>query len=120
VGAIANEANLPGKHIGPIEIFDDFSVVGVPAEFQAQVLTAMAGATVRGQAANIRPATSRDPGPRDRARRNPAPREAEPRKSAPHNSAPREAERHKPRYDRKRATSKPTAPKKKAFKHKKK
>jgi ATP-dependent RNA helicase DeaD len=60
VGAIANEANLPGKHIGPIEIFDDCSVVGVPAEFQARVLAAMTGATVRGQAANIRVATPRD------------------------------------------------------------
>ncbi|HZY42629.1 MAG TPA: DbpA RNA binding domain-containing protein, partial [Anaerolineae bacterium] len=74
VGAIANEANLPGKHIGPIEIFDDYSVVGVPAEFQAQVLTAMAGATVRGQAANIRLATPRDTGPRDRAARDTAAR----------------------------------------------
>ncbi len=65
VGAIANEANLPGKHIGPIEIFDDYSVVGVPAEFQAQVLTAMTGATVRGQATNIRLATPHDSGRRD-------------------------------------------------------
>ena len=70
VGAIANEANLPGKHIGPIEIYDDFSVVGIPAEFQAQVLSAMMGATVRGQATNIRLATPRDSGPRDKAARD--------------------------------------------------
>jgi ATP-dependent RNA helicase DeaD len=121
VGAIANEANLPGKYIGPIEIFDDYSLVGIPTQAQAQVLSAMSGSTIRGQAANIRPATSRDSGPHDRARRNPAPREAEPRKSAPHKSAPRETERSKPRYDKKRTTSKPTAPsKKKSFKHKKK
>ncbi len=66
VGAIANEANLPGKHIGPIDIFDDYSIVGVPAEFQAQVLTAMAGAKVRGQAANLRLAAPRDNGPREK------------------------------------------------------
>ncbi len=80
VGAIANEANLPGKHIGPIEIFDDYSVVGVPAEFQAQVLTAMTGATVRGQATNIRLATPYDSGPRPKSARRdkPARREATP------------------------------------------
>src|SRR5512135_152015 len=60
VGAIANEANLPGRHIGPIEIFERYSLVGVPAEFQKQVLAAMAGTTIRGKAANIRLSTARD------------------------------------------------------------
>ncbi|MFN8597584.1 MAG: DEAD/DEAH box helicase [Anaerolineae bacterium] len=69
VGAIANESNLPGKYIGPLEIFDYHSVVGVPAEYQTQVLTAMASATVRGQAANIRLATPRDTGQRDKSAR---------------------------------------------------
>jgi ATP-dependent RNA helicase DeaD len=116
VGAIANEAGLPGKFIGPIEIFDDYSLVGVPTQAQAQVLAAMAGGTVRGQSTNIRPASARDSGPRDRSERR-----AAPRKSAPHKSVPREAERSKPRYDKKHAASKPAAPpKKKAFKHKKK
>ena len=111
VGAIANEANLPGKYIGPIEIFDDYSLVGVPTQAQAQVLSAMAGGTVRGQATNIRPADSRDSSPRD----------TRPRKSGPREAAPRHAEPHKPRYDKKRASAKPaTPPKKKAFKHKKK
>ncbi len=106
VGAIANEANLPGKYIGPIEIFDDYSLVGVPTQAQAQVLSAMAGGTVRGQATNIRLATPRDSGPRDRSERKAAPRHVEP---------------HKPRYDKKRASAKPaTPPKKKSFKHKKK
>jgi ATP-dependent RNA helicase DeaD len=92
VGAIANEANLPGKHIGPIEIFDDYSVVGVPAEFQAQVLTAMAGATVRGQAANIRLATPRDSGPRDKAvRRDKSTRRAPARDTTADNSVARAA-----------------------------
>jgi ATP-dependent RNA helicase DeaD len=131
VGAIANEANLPGKYIGPIEIFDDYSLVGVPAQAQAQVLAAMAGGTVRGQSTNIRPASARDSGPRDRGKRNAPPREAEPRKSAPHKSTPRAAEHResslrepahrKPRYEKKGAPAKSKAPsKKKAFKHKKK
>ncbi len=79
VGAIANEANLPGKYIGPIDIFDDYSIVGVPAEYQAQVLTAMAGATVRGQATNIRLASPHDNGPRDK----PARRDKKPRRDKP-------------------------------------
>jgi len=111
VGAIANEAGLPGKYIGPIEIFDDYSLVGVPTQAQAQVLSAMAGGTVRGQATNIRPASVRDSGPRDRFERH-----AEPRKSATHKSAA-----HKPNYDKKRTSAKAaTPPKKKSFKHKKK
>ena len=136
VGAIANEANLPGKYIGPIEIFDDYALVGVPAQAQAQVLAAMANATVRGKETNIRPATSRDSGPRDRNKRNTPPRETEPRKTTSHKSAPHEAERRessrredarredsrrKPRYEKKRTPAKSKAPsKKKAFKHKKK
>jgi ATP-dependent RNA helicase DeaD len=124
VGAIANEANLPGKYIGPIEIFDDYSLVGVPTQAQAQVLSAMAGATVRGQATNIRPATSRDSGSRDRSGHKATPRDTGTRKPPSHKSAPRESERresarHKPRHDKKRASSKPTAsPKKKSFKRK--
>ena len=111
VGAIANEANLPGKYIGPIEIFDDYSLVGVPAQAQAQVLSAMVGSTIRGQAANIRSTAARDSGPRDRSERKAAPREA----------APRHAEPRKPRYDKKRVSGKPaTPPKKKPHKNKKK
>ena len=111
VGAIANEANLPGKYIGPIEIFDDYSLVGVPAQSRAQVLSAMAGATVRGQAANIRLATPRDSSPRDYHTR--------PRKSTSHKSAPRESTPRKPRHDKKRAPAKSSAQsKKKSFKRK--
>jgi ATP-dependent RNA helicase DeaD len=109
VGAIANEADLPGKYIGPIEIFDDYSLVGVPAPAQAQVLAAMANATVRGKETNIRPATARGPESRDRSGRKAAPREAERRESS----------RRKPQHDKKHAPSKSSAqPKKKPFKRK--
>jgi hypothetical protein len=119
VGAIANEANLPGKYIGPIEIFDDYSLVGVPTQAQAQVLSAMANATVRGKEANIRPAASHDSGPRDRSRRKAASRNTGPRKSATHKSAAHESEHRKPHRDNKRAPSKSATPsKKKSFKRK--
>ena len=64
VGAIANEAELPGRHIGPIDIFDRYALVGVPAEYHQQVLEVMAGTTIRGQATNIRLATAHDAVPR--------------------------------------------------------
>ena len=68
VGAIANEAQIPGKEIGPIAIYDTYSVVGVPAQYIDQVLQNMVGASIRGHDANLRLATARDnaaPPPRD-------------------------------------------------------
>ncbi|MBI3244403.1 MAG: DEAD/DEAH box helicase [Chloroflexi bacterium] len=64
VGAIANEAEVPGKEIGPIVIYDDYSVVGVPARYLNQVLQSMAGASIRGREAALRLATARDIAPR--------------------------------------------------------
>jgi ATP-dependent RNA helicase DeaD len=60
VGAIANEAGVPGKQIGAIDIHDEFSFVEVPAHYREQVLTGMEGATIRNQEANIRLATAQD------------------------------------------------------------
>ncbi len=48
VGAIANEANIPGRAIGAIDIFDRFSYVDVPQEFVARVLGAMGGIRMKG------------------------------------------------------------------------
>jgi ATP-dependent RNA helicase DeaD len=69
VGAIANEANVPGKRIGAIDIYDDFTFVEVPAEFYEQVLAGMAGANIRGRDANIRLATTRDVAPERTSRK---------------------------------------------------
>ncbi len=60
VGAIANEVGVPGKAIGAIDIYDDFTFVDVPAEFYKQVMATMSGTTIRNQPAHIRPATERD------------------------------------------------------------
>src|SRR5205807_741322 len=38
VGAIANEANIDSKNIGRIEIYDDFSVLDLPADLPKEVL----------------------------------------------------------------------------------
>jgi ATP-dependent RNA helicase DeaD len=70
VGAIANEAGVPGKAIGAIDIYDDFAFVDVPAEYQAQVLEGLSGAMLRSQQAQVRLATVQDVAPA-RARRKP-------------------------------------------------
>jgi ATP-dependent RNA helicase DeaD len=57
VGAIANEADVPGHVIGAIDIYDRFSFVDVPVQYLNQVLERMDGATVRSRDARIRVAT---------------------------------------------------------------
>jgi ATP-dependent RNA helicase DeaD len=54
VGAIANEGDVPGKAIGAIDIYDQFTLVDVPSEFTAQVLDQMRNSRIRSQKANVR------------------------------------------------------------------
>jgi ATP-dependent RNA helicase DeaD len=54
VGAIANEAGVPGKSIGAIDIHDTYTLVEVPREYAQPVLTAMAGAELRGKPVQVR------------------------------------------------------------------
>lgn len=49
VGAIANEADIPGRSIGAIEIYDRFSLVDVPGNHVERVLRALKQTTIRGQ-----------------------------------------------------------------------
>jgi ATP-dependent RNA helicase DeaD len=65
VGAIANEAGLPGSAIGSIDIYDRFSFVDVPEQYRQQVLKRMDGATIRSQDVRIRVATPKDEAPAD-------------------------------------------------------
>jgi len=73
VGSIANEANISGKEIGPIEIQDDRSIVYVPADKKDQVLEAMRGAMFKGTALDVRPegAAASPAGPPRRPRKAP-------------------------------------------------
>ena len=73
VGAIANEANVPGRGIGAIDIQDRFTLVDVPSEFVEQILESMRGSRIRNHNTNIRRANARD-----------APAPTEPVKRAPH------------------------------------
>ncbi len=60
VGAIANEAGIPGASIGAIDIYDDFTFVEIPAQYSEQVVTDLAGVTIRNRETNIRLATRQD------------------------------------------------------------
>ncbi len=74
VGAIANEAGIPGRAIGAIDIFDDYTFVDIPREFVDRVLAAMRGARIKGRPVNADVARMDGaPGPRDRGGRGPGP-----------------------------------------------
>lgn len=49
VGAIANEAGVPGRAIGAIDLFDHFSFVEVPSNLADRVLKALNKSTIRGR-----------------------------------------------------------------------
>lgn len=75
VGAIANEAGVPGRAIGAIDIYDHFAFVDVPGQYREQVLTGMRGVAIRNREANIRIAVPRDekataPSKKDRGGKN--------------------------------------------------
>ena len=54
VGAIANEAGLPGSDIGPIRIANHYAVVGVPEGAVDDVVRNMKRTTIRGKQARLR------------------------------------------------------------------
>jgi ATP-dependent RNA helicase DeaD len=54
VGAIANEAGLPGRDIRGIEITDRFSIVEIPEETAEHVIESLNGARLRGRRINVR------------------------------------------------------------------
>jgi ATP-dependent RNA helicase DeaD len=49
VGAIANEADIPGRSIGAIEIYDRFSLVDIPSHQANKVLRALKETWIRNQ-----------------------------------------------------------------------
>ena len=59
VGAIANEAGIPGRAIGAIELFEHFALVEVPSNAAEKVLRALRHTTIRGR--KIAPSIARPP-----------------------------------------------------------
>jgi ATP-dependent RNA helicase DeaD len=54
VGAIANEADVPGSVVGAIQLFDDFALVDVQSQVADAVEHALRNATIRGQRLPVR------------------------------------------------------------------
>jgi ATP-dependent RNA helicase DeaD len=79
VGSIANEADVPGREIGPIEIQDEVTYVGIPERYVDVVIEKVGRKRFRGKALNIRVASTHEEAPR---RRPPAPRFDDRRKPA--------------------------------------
>ena len=53
VGAIANEAGIPGKTLGEIAIFDEYTFVDVPNEFVRDILHGMKHSKIKGKRVHI-------------------------------------------------------------------
>lgn len=53
VGAIANEAGIPGKTLGEISIFDEYTFVDVPNEFVRDIFHGMKHAKIKGKRVHI-------------------------------------------------------------------
>jgi ATP-dependent RNA helicase DeaD len=61
VGAIANEADIPGHMIGAIELFDHFTLVDVPSNHLDRILQSLRRSTIRGRKINPTVATAGKP-----------------------------------------------------------
>ncbi len=101
VGSIANEADIPGREIGPIDIQEDVTYVGIPQRFVEVVLEKVGKARFRGRAVNLKVAL---PGAQTARRAPRADRdERPPRKyERPSGSGPRSAGAAPRSYDRPR------------------
>ena len=53
VGAIANEANIPGRSVGAIDIFDTYTFVDVPDDVADAVIAALIRSGIKGKSVNV-------------------------------------------------------------------
>ena len=56
LGAVAGEAKIPGKMVGAIDMYDNYTFVEVPEEHAKAVLQAMKNAKIKGKSINVEPA----------------------------------------------------------------
>ena len=59
LGAIAGESGIPGKLVGAIDMYDNYTFVEVPREYGKEVLNAMANAKIKGKTISIEPANQK-------------------------------------------------------------
>ena len=65
VGAIANETGIPGRLIGHIKLYDEFSTVSLPADMPKQALKRLEKTWILGKPIKIRPWLVEAPQPSD-------------------------------------------------------
>ncbi len=71
VGAIANEADIPGRSIGAIDIYESYTFVDVPTEFAQRVIDAIQQSGIKGRTVNAeiaQPGQGRSPRDDNRGR----------------------------------------------------
>ena len=84
VGSIANEANIAGRDIGPIDIQDEVTYVGIPERYVERVIESVGRAKFRGRRVNLKRAERVPPrGFKPRREERPARRAAPFGKSKP-------------------------------------
>jgi ATP-dependent RNA helicase DeaD len=105
VGSIANEADIPGSEIGPIDIRDEISYVVLPSKYREKVLEKVAGARFRGRDLDIRVASiTNEEYERTRTPYRPGVRDERPaRPKAPYRSDDRPKAPYRPAGDRPKA-----------------
>ena len=59
LGAVAGEAKIPGKLVGAIDMYDNYTFVEVPVEYGKDVLKAMKNVKIKGKTVNAEPANGR-------------------------------------------------------------
>lgn len=59
LGAVAGEARIPGKLVGAIDMYDNYTFVEVPVEYGKDVLKAMKNVKIKGKTVNAEPANGR-------------------------------------------------------------
>ena len=91
VSAVCERTDLSGKEIGKIEIYDDKTIVGVPADRAEQVVRALRGLKINGAPATVRLSAEKpSASPRPGMRRNP--RSVAPRQDFVPHRAPADAD----------------------------
>jgi ATP-dependent RNA helicase DeaD len=78
VGAVAGEADIPGRAIGAIDIYERFAFVEVPAEYADQVLARMRQVKIRNRPVTIKPATPAPHAAAGRGRARPGQKKRQP------------------------------------------
>ena len=59
LGAVAGEAKIPGKVVGAIDMYDNYTFVEVPKDYGKDVLRAMKNVKIKGKSVNVEPANRR-------------------------------------------------------------